>query len=321
MHSLALAAGALIVAAVAHVSVMAADGYQAAGYHVATLQFALALGLIVGAICVGRAWRDKRYAIACCLIVALAAGELFAVIMSAERTIAARELAAAPVRDAEVARAVAQARMTSAETAKAAADSAALTEAAKPGCRKECRTLIEGARADALRELDTARADLSALPPVRSASPLADRLGIAGWALDLIAAALASIAANGLGAALVAFGSHGASHRESQQEASSEKQKVVVVPAKAIEAPTAHVHAARFGRDMLVPAEATTPVVNLYGAYLDWCAVREYHPLPTREIGSAMSELFKRAGLEIENIDGAPHLRGAMLKQLPGGHF
>ena len=42
---------------------------------------------------------------------------------------------------------------------------------------------------------------------MRSATPLADRIGVKPWVLDLIAAALLSLGANGLAAVLMAFGS------------------------------------------------------------------------------------------------------------------
>jgi hypothetical protein len=311
MHKLAIFVGALIIGAAAHVSIAASGGYGALA---APLQLAVALGLIVGAICVGRAWRECRIVIVACLVVALAAGEGFAVIMTAERTIAARELAAAPLRDAETARAGAEARVKAAESAKTEADKAALTEAAKPGCRKECRTLIEGAKADAQRELEAARAALAALPPVRSASPLADRLGIAGWTLDLIAAALASISANGLGAALVAFGAHGIGHREKVRSTPTAQVAEVISP---VPASTALEHAARFGLDALAPATAATPLANLHSAYQAWCRERGESPLPPREIALALKDLVSRSGLRIEAIDGAPHIVGAKLKIRP----
>jgi len=308
MREVAVMAGALIVGAAAHVSISATGGYHAA---TAPLQVAVAVGLVVGAICVGSAWRERRFAVAWCLIAALVAGEAFAVIMTAERTIDARELTVAPLRDAEVAHLTAQTRVRAAEEKKDAADAAALSEASKLGCRKECRTLIEDAKADAQRELEAARADFAALPSVRSTSPLADRLGIPGWALDLITAALASIAANGLGASLVAFGSHGA--KRTSQQMSTECYRMTVAPAQALPALSPHDHAVRFGYDMLAPADATTPIAKILTAYLAWCAARDQRALPPREIAAAMRDLFERAGLEIEIVDGVPHLRGARL--------
>ena len=169
MHKIAIAAGAIIVAAVAHVSILASGGYTAPG---APLQTAVALGLIVGAVCIGIAWRERRFVIAGCLVLALLAGEAFAIIMTAERTLAARDVAVAPIRDAETAHSAALARVARAEAAKLASRRRPY-RGGEPGCRKECRNLIEGAKADAQRELDGARAALGALPAPRSASLLA----------------------------------------------------------------------------------------------------------------------------------------------------
>jgi len=307
MHKIAIAAGALIIGAAAHVSIVASGGYSALA---APLQLAVALGLIVGAICVGLAWRERRLVIVGCLVIALVAGEGFGLINTAERTIAARDIAAAPIKDAENARIQAEARVKDAETKKSAADAAALTEAAKSGCRRECRALIEGAKADAQRELESARNALAILPPVRSVSPLADRLGVPGWALDLVAAALASIAANGLGAALVAFGAHG--HREEPKAGTQTEKPEIIQPQR-----QAREHAARFGLDVLTPARAATPVMRLHSAYQEWCRDRGEQPLPAREIGSALDDLFRRSGLRVEAIEGAPHIIGAKLKTRP----
>lgn len=81
----------------------------------------------------------------------------------------------------------------------------------------ERRALLEKAEAEvasALREAveqhakaaATAKAEADAVPPSVSATPLADRTGIAPWALDLVLAALLSLGANGLAAALISYG-------------------------------------------------------------------------------------------------------------------
>ena len=49
---------------------------------------------------------------------------------------------------------------------------------------------------------------LAALPAVAAASPLAARINVPDWVLDLIRAGLFSVSANGLGAFLLAFASH-----------------------------------------------------------------------------------------------------------------
>ena len=61
---------------------------------------------------------------------------------------------------------------------------------------------------DAQTRVATAKADLEALKPPASATPLADRLGWPAWLLDLLQSALGSIAANGLACFLMVFGAH-----------------------------------------------------------------------------------------------------------------
>lgn len=321
MRNVAILAGVLIIAATAHVGILASGGYAAPA---APLQIAVALGLCVGSICLGMAWGDRRWAVVASLAVALLAGEAFAVLTTAERTIAARDATAAPAREAEATRAAAVARVAGAEASKRAADASALSEAAKPGCKSECRKLIEGAKADARRELDAAQLALAALPAVRSSAPLAERLGLPAWLLDVIAAALASIAANGLGASLIAFGAHRAPSERKPGAAVDSAQPAHPNPAEArtaeplaLPAPTPRDHAARFGLDMLAPAAVSTPVVKLHSAYRDWCRTNGHEPFPAREIGPAMLQLFERSGLAIEQVEGVPHLAGARLKSEP----
>jgi hypothetical protein len=50
-----------------------------------------------------------------------------------------------------------------------------------------------------------ARAEFERNPLPGSATPLADRLGVAGWLLDLLHAALGSLVGNGLAMCLLGF--------------------------------------------------------------------------------------------------------------------
>ena len=130
----------------------------------------------------------------------------------------------------------------------------------------------------------------------------------------MLTAALASIGANGMGAALIAFGSHG--RREQLQTPLAVPAAVEVIPPKAI-APPATDHAARFALEALAPADATTPIVRLHGAYRDWCPRHGFMPLPAREIAQALDLLFQRTGLVVAEVEGTPHLMGAKLKTAP----
>lgn len=57
-------------------------------------------------------------------------------------------------------------------------------------------------------ELTAARRALAALSAPPSPTPLADRLGVAAWLVDLVHSALGSLAANGLACGLLVFGAH-----------------------------------------------------------------------------------------------------------------
>jgi len=145
---------------------------------------------------------------------------------------------------------------------------------------------------------------------------LADRLHVAGWAPDLLVAALRSIAANGLGAALIAFGAHG--KPEEQERRSAKELKSKGVDAAAIRlplpAPSARDHAVRFSRDVLMPSDDDTLVATLHPAYLAWCQSNKQPPFPAREIGLELVDLFQRTGIEIVDIEGAKHLAYARIR-------
>ena len=119
------------------------------------------------------------------------------------------------------------ARLEAALSAKAVADAAVVEKSAEHGCAANCRALLQaqvdaaaaevaGARqelaakhAAAENELVEARTALAEAKEPPSATPLADRLGLPAWILDLLTAGLGSMAANGLGCGLIAFAAHG----------------------------------------------------------------------------------------------------------------
>lgn len=202
---------------------------------------ALAAGLAVGAGVVGY-MGTRRKVLAGLTVLGLLAGEGFALMMTSERTIEVRDAKQAPIRAAHAARQDATARIAYLETAAAGLvttprlaqtvqalaelEAKAITTSAEKFCKVECRNqltasteaaraAVQAARDDlaaqqlAARErVAQARAALAAMPVMASASPLADRLGVAPWLVDITAAVLFSVAANGLGAFLVAFAAH-----------------------------------------------------------------------------------------------------------------
>ena len=228
-----------VLAATAHVSIISSGGYESPH---AVLTIAIAAGVGVGAMVAGAAWADGRRGLSVALVVALLCGELFALSQTSERLVAQRELAQAPLRDAERARGdmrttvqdlEAERRVlrsprleTALETQRKVASTVAEKADAK-GCAVNCKGLLDEqvktakAEVDAARraleqdlvkidkQISDARAKLAAWKAPPSGTALADRLGIAPWLFDLIVVALGSIGANGMAATLLAFAAHG----------------------------------------------------------------------------------------------------------------
>ena len=358
-HALAALVGFAIIGCVVHASIMAQGGYSTAA---APLMITLGIGLGVGSIAVGTAWSERRWFVTAGLILALAAGEMYALLLTAERITSHRETQQAPLKTQEKARTKAAERIADAEqavkdaskdtprltralAAKKAADEAAVSKSAEKGCAKNCRALLEQQVAGAAAEVVSARAEASAgvaaakrdlaaaravfaeMPNAGSASPFADRLGIDGWTLDVTAAVLASLAANGLGAMLIAFGVHGllsARHGATNAAVANELKPVVVefepVPMpqaagrtnsvgrratqKALPKPemdAAAVEADLFARASLVPyPKGRVYLRDLPLAYSGWCQQENRSPRGGGEMAAALNALFACAGLHTE---------------------
>jgi hypothetical protein len=167
-------------------------------------------------------------------------------------------------------------------------------------------------------ELVEARAALGALPSLGSPSPLADRLGIAGWELDLTAAALASLAANGLAAILITFGVHGLMAARFASAEPLLPTAPSVLPALAATNPQWRRSSAkglpkpklqrdpaedaeRFMCAAFAPrADGRVQLRHLRSAYRAWCETHKQTPLPDREIGPALRDLFSNVGFRLE---------------------
>ena len=226
MRAVYIIAGLGLLLAGAHVTITRTIGYNDPG---ALLIMGLAVCVAISSIGIGHALAQSRRTLAVFLVLALICGEAFGLVTTAERYIAGRDAQQAPIHDAQAKHDAAQARLTKAErsdavaraeAAKARIDSDAMAKSAEKGCRENCRQVLEAqvraataaieeARASVQREIDAARAALASAPLPGSASPLADRLGWEVWELDLLIAALASIACNGLAIGLIALGGHG----------------------------------------------------------------------------------------------------------------
>jgi hypothetical protein len=276
-----------------------------------------------------------------CLVAALVAGEAWALLQTAERTIAHRDHQQAPLRAAADTRTkaaerikVAEAdlaaigdtpRLVKAQAAKTAADAAVVAKSAEKGCAVHCRHLLQAQvdaaaaeiaaarteiatmRAGAADRLKQARTDLAALPVPASAAPLADRLGMEAWRLDLVHAALASIAANGLAAFLLAFAAHGWRSRRViditplpgvEAAPASEVASATLADAPPSPARDAKEEADAFARTTFRPSKAGCVVLDeIPVAYEAWCRKRGLEPLPTAQIGTELAALFASVGL------------------------
>lgn len=235
----AFLAGATIIGAVTAGNVMALGGLWSP---TAATLITHAAGLVVGAMCVGIAWGHRRRALAVLLGATLLAGEAYTLVNTAERELDAREARQIPKRETADRRAQLQAQIGKGEAAlatirtswrldkalevQARIETNAIATSAAPKCGRVCGLTLAESKASAQREVDAARAALGvdrqgllarlaadkaaliAIPAMAALSPLAARVGVADWLLDLIRAALFTVSANGLGAALLAFSAH-----------------------------------------------------------------------------------------------------------------
>lgn len=323
MRLVACLAGVLIIAAATLATIETSGGFGGTGW---TVPAAVAIGLIAGSACVGSAWRSKRRLLAVLLGVALVAGEIFALISTGERIIAHRDAVAIPDRTAARQRQEARAsldaakaaipttsaRLDKAEAALSTANAAVATSAAERNCAANCRALLEQQVATARTEqaaartafdedrnraqtaLATAQQKLDSIHAPLHRVGLAERLGVSAWALDLMSAALASLALNGLGAGLIAFGSHDRS----------------VQPIRSI-----HGAVEVFLADMLdTKAGAALAVRDLYRSYITWCSRQQVQPVPPDRFGDDLRAVIERLHLPVRrDAGGALFLDGVTL--------
>ena len=170
------------------------------------------------------------------------------------------------------------------------------------------RAKLEADKVAATKELTAARAELAAIKAPPSATPLADRLGVSGWTVDLAAAALASVSANGLAALLLAFAAHGRRPTviDVTPVPATEVSRLPMAQVAAASAAVSTEPGARnpndeadlFARTTLRPADrGRVKLGDIPAAYAAWCRERGLAPLPQTEIGAALSALFSSVGL------------------------
>jgi hypothetical protein len=186
---------------------------------------------------------------------------------------------------------------------------AVIAKASEPGCASNCRQLLQAqveqgaaevtaARAEveamtaaAAQRLALAQAGLTASAPPESATPLADRLGLPGWKLDLTEAGLVSVALNGLGALLLFFAAHGW-RRPAIGASAATLLPIDVGPRDAAS------EADLFARSVFLPKEdGQVRVAEIKQRYGEWCESQGMDPLSDHDIGRALSALFSKVGL------------------------
>ena len=208
-RAFAVVSGALILAAVAHVTVISTGGYGTPHSYVT---IAIAIGAAGSGVFSGMAWASRRVTLTICLACCIVAGEAYQFLATADRLITSFEAVQAPLRAENNVRARAErrvkdakaaigevptisSRLQKAEAAKTAADLTVVQKSSERGCLVNCRQLLQAQVDAAALEVQNARIDLAdlkdkadaeltaavrALDGIRqpaSATPFADRIG------------------------------------------------------------------------------------------------------------------------------------------------
>jgi hypothetical protein len=368
LRGLCILFGLAILGATAHVTIEHTGGYQSPH---AVLTIAIAAGVGIGSLILGAAWRAGRYALVVAIAIALLCGELFGLVRTAERLVDARAEAQAPYRAATKTRADAVKRVeqlsanlkslpttsTRLETAvrnKQAADRAVVEQASLRGCRKNCRQLLQDQVNSAAAEIEAARAEIErqrqsiqvkfakaqsavkALPAGRSATPLADRLGVEPWLIDLVTAALGAMGANGLAACLLVFGAHAgpAPRTTIAREARKDSKAVDVVtvdvpPAapvrkvtrrtkpKLIAANEMPIYSPTdFIADMLDPEEGgKVELEEIHQAYEAECERQRLKPVDGNTFFDVLEQFCQEFSIESKEVDEHVFLLGIKIAQ------
>ena len=303
LRTLAIVAGIGILAAVAHATITATGGY---GWNTnAPLTIALAMGVALGAPVASL----SRRTLAALLCLALLAGEAYGFLATASWHVANIEAQAAPIHDAEARHTAAKARLEAVEHSDAlqraidvqtAHASEAMARSAEKACNAVCKATIadtartdqaavNAARESTQREIDGARTALANAPLPSSASPLADRLGVQPWELDLLGAGLRSFACTVLAGGLLAFATH------PRNEPPMPKADDVSASKKV----------ARFMVDRLEPApRASVESADLYSAFCEWCQVNGVRALPAPQFADALVPVLNEVGIRRKMAGG-----------------
>jgi hypothetical protein len=320
IRALCALAGAAVLAAVAHVTIMSTGGY---GDTNAVITLALVGAVIVGSYVIGR----SSGVIAVCVVVALLCAEAFGFFATAKWHMTHSQQEGAPVREAMdryrdarewVERLRSDDRVTRAEQALREARTDAAKQSTAKDCLKGCIATLAQTVADASAAVANARASLQleqtqarqALkdsPRPGAENALADRLGVEAWELDLIMAGLRSFACTVMAGALLAFAAHekrktmveNLHHSAPAALNPPQPPKLASTAPKLIPMRSARVEAEAFAKAKLRPGSGSLPLGQIRAAYLAWCAEQTpaLEPLPDAQIAKALNSMFESVGL------------------------
>lgn len=309
MRWICVGGGVIALAASTYMNVHANGGLSG---EAAPGLIAMALILAIGSAAASCAWAGRHTIIALAICLGMFAGEVGAMLSTAQRVAAARSAMRAPVLETEDKHSAAVKRLAKAEMAVAAVDADITTKAALPGCRANCRQLLQSGKEDAIQERDAARNALSDVPASKvSPTPLADATGFEQWVLDLIEALSISLAINIPASAFIALGVKLGARREPESDARSIVGAIVEPPVAQVLLPrpiqtetrNPSREAERFGLASLRPtSNGRLTHQDLQTAYLSWCRSAAIEPLPPNEIAPALGKMFRTAGIKV--LDG-----------------
>jgi hypothetical protein len=311
---------------------------------------AVAIAIAMGAMSIGVAITQKRYAMSLILFAMLLIAEVWSLSNTADRLMSKAEAAQAPAREAQkrldraagrvtqAQNALAEAskpsaRLTVAMSAKSRVDATVAAKSAERGCASNCRKLLEAqvtsatveitsARSDqerriagARHDLNTARAALNSMPAIASATSTADRLMVSPWAYDLTKAAAGSLVLNGFASVLLCFAGHG--WREAAKPAKQPEPIAANDTMPPLLQPVHDVtqHASKFAVErMSRKTKQRTPLVVILAHYERWCFAQLLQPLPEAQITGELCKMFREHGYHGEEIDGEPYLIGVAVR-------
>jgi hypothetical protein len=173
----------------------------------ASLAVALSVGVAAASMALPKI-RSK--ALIAGLSLALFCGEASSLLSVAERVVIQRQDLASTADKANSTSSRTQERLTRLEAELTAHRASAAATVATKDCRIECRLLLERQTSSLETAVVSAKHEAATAPAQRSASPLADRLGIKPWILDVMAAILLSVGSTALSAFLIAWASSSA---------------------------------------------------------------------------------------------------------------